>query len=146
MLFPNGDRIVITDDVAYTIDDAGRRLGLIFQQRVKCVDLECQSSSFAKALHHLPYNVVTDLMDNEFYYVHHPRMKCLFPDWPRTTIEEWAVDFNHSFMLKFSSYMEPQLFGFIVHIKAFGLPNVEWDEYTDKFYQAATMEKLRKDL
>jgi len=73
-------------------------------------------------------------------------MSALFPGWPIGIVEEWAVDYNDEFLLKFDAFYEASSMETKIYIKAFGESNVSWYEYADSYRQALTMMKLREGL
>ena len=85
-------------------------------------------------------------LNKEHKEIYHNDMSIIFPGWPSNVVEEWAVDYNNSFMLKFDVFYMPPTMNSSLYVKAFGISNVDWPEYQDTYKQAITMEKLRSNI
>ena len=73
-------------------------------------------------------------------------MANFFSDWPMSPIEEWAVDFNTEFMLKYDLAYQADTMETMLFIRAFGVTSVDWHEYVSTYGEAQTMYKLKSNL
>lgn len=85
-------------------------------------------------------------LESILHQVDNDIMKNYFIDWPQNKIEEWAVEFNDSFTVKFDIYYNTDPMVQQLDIKAFGNISHNWIEYEDAYQQAYTMMKLESNL
>lgn len=85
-------------------------------------------------------------LNMQFAVVQPLAMMDLFDGFPSGPLEEWALEYNHEFILEFNGYYDPAPMHTIIICKALGETNVHWTEYADTYRQALTMEKLSSGL
>ncbi len=85
-------------------------------------------------------------LDNSYSTVDGDTMAVLFEDWPRNSIEEWAVDYNHSFHLRYNVFYDAQTLETQVSVSGFGIHSLDWNEYHESYRQATLMHKLKENL
>lgn len=77
-------------------------------------------------------------------------MKELFVGWPNNIVEEWAVDYNPEFRLKFDIFYDIALAAAtmetVLHIACHGICSIDWYDYLDAYLQAQTMYKLKEGI
>lgn len=144
----NGSRQFPTDMMPVSFN-GHRQLGMLFRCSNMIDDLTCWfeyiKTTGSKPIPECLGDYV-DFLNETYSHVEHDGLRELFPDWPRNVVEEWAIDYNNSFMLKFDNFYQADTLQTTIYVKAFGVSNVSWPEYQDTYKQALTMEKLRSNL
>lgn len=91
-------------------------------------------------------NEIANYLNDTYKKTSHDMMKELFDGWPANELEEWTVDYNTEFMLKFDAIYEHATLETTLFIKVYGITNISWIEYAYTYDQAQTMLKLKSGL
>ena len=84
---------------------------------------------------------------NSLYkHADHQAMISFFPGWPSNTLEEWAIDYNNTFMLDFDVFYSARSMESIINISVYGDRIVDWKEYSDSYGQSQIMHKLKQGI